>query len=180
MIIKTNSTTPLISFIVAASTNHVMGRNNQLPWHLPDDFAFFKKHTLNKPIIMGKKTWDSIQKLLPNRPNIILSRSLTTAPEGAYLFKSLDDAIEAFKDSPEIMIIGGAEIFKSALNRVGRIYLTRIHACIEGDIIFPTINFSKYSMIYEQYHKQDERHAYDFTFQIWDKILSPLPIKDVF
>ncbi len=179
MIRTTPTSPPLLSFIVAASTNNVMGKNNQLPWHLPDDFAFFKQHTLNKPIVMGKKTWDSIQRILPNRPNIILSRSLTVCPDGAYLFQSLDAAIEAFKDYPEIMIIGGAEIFKSALNQVGRIYLTRVHAHIEGDIIMPAFDFSKFSCNYEQYHTQDERHAYDFTFQIWDRILSPHSPNDV-
>jgi dihydrofolate reductase len=161
---------PIISFIFAASTNNIMGKDNQLPWHLPDDFAFFKKNTLNKPIIMGKKTWDSINQALPKRSNIILSRTMTIPPKGTFLFSSLDSALQAFNDVSEIMIIGGAEIFKCALAQVNRIYLTRIHATIEGDIIIPDIDFSKFQLTFEQDHPADERHQYAFTFQIWDKI----------
>ncbi|GBU10112.1 dihydrofolate reductase [Gammaproteobacteria bacterium] len=161
---------PIISFIVAASDNQVMGQNNQLPWHLPKDFAFFKQQTMHKPIIMGKKTWESIQKILPKRPNIIISRSLDICPEGAYLFSSVEAALDAFKESTEIVIIGGAQIFKAYMHLPARIYFTRVHALIDGDIFMPAIDFSQFKLSFKEDHFKDAKHAFDFTFEIWERI----------
>lgn len=123
-----------ISIIVARTINKVIGKDNQMPWHLPVDLAWFRQNTLGKPVIMGRKTYESIGRLLPKRPNIILSRSGFTV-EGAYAVQSLEQAVELaknFANTAEIMIIGGGELFKQALPLAERLYLTEIQADIEG------------------------------------------------
>ena len=163
--------TQIISFIVAFSENRVMGKDNQLPWRLPDDLAFFKTHTLNKPIIMGRKTWNSLGKPLPNRLNIVISRNQLELPAGVLYFASLEQAILALPDEPEIMIIGGAQIFKLAENLVNKVYFTKIHANIEGDILIPEFNYSGWNLEFSTRHEIDDRHNYAFTFEIWNKTL---------
>ncbi|MFA9487865.1 MULTISPECIES: type 3 dihydrofolate reductase [unclassified Mannheimia] len=127
-----------ISLIVARTKNKVIGKDNQMPWHLPVDLAWFRQNTVGKPVIMGRKTYESIGRLLPKRPNIILSRSGFTM-EGAYAAQSLEQAVELaknFANTEEIMIIGGGELFKQALPLAERLYLTEIQAEIEGDTFF--------------------------------------------
>src|SRR5688572_12900955 len=133
----------LVSIIVAVSENQVIGKNNQLPWHLPADLKYFKKLTTGHHMIMGRKTFESIGKALPNRISIIITRNTAyPVPEGCILVHSLEEAIKAVKSDNEVFIIGGAEVIKKALDRAHRIYLTEIHAVIEGDTFLAPLDQS--------------------------------------
>ncbi len=160
------------SFIVAMSENRVIGINNSMPWHLPNDLAFFKTHTLNKPIIMGKNTWLSIGRVLPQRTNVVISRSKLDLPESVYQFSTLSDAIEALP-SQELMIIGGAQLFTAAMPYVSKVYLTHVHAHIEGDIYMPALELTTplWQRDFTQKHEKDAQHAFPFTFEIWQRSL---------
>lgn len=161
-----------ISLILAMADNGTIGHNNALPWHLPNDLKFFKDSTLGKPIIMGRKTYDSIGKPLPGRENIIISRSLSQGDiAGCTLFKSLTEAIDHINhrgDQPEIMIMGGAQIYQEALPLMNRLYLTHVHAEVEGDTKMPAFDFSQAKLIFEEKHQKDDKNRYDYTFEIWD------------
>lgn len=158
-------------FVVAASENNVIGVQNELPWHLPDDLKFFKKITLNKPVLMGKNTWLSLGKPLPNRLNIVLSKTMQDAPEGVLRFDHLQQSLEYLqsKNTPEACIIGGGYLFKEALPLTQTIYLTRVHTLIEnGDVFFPELP-DNWKKVWEEHHFKDERHIYDFSFQQWER-----------
>ncbi len=162
-----------IIFVVAASENNVIGVQNELPWHLPDDLKFFKKITLHKPVLMGKNTWLSLGKPLPGRLNIVLSASLSAheVPEGVLVFDELFGALKYLQDRqiPEVCIIGGGQLFHGALALAQTIYLTRVHTRIEnGDVFFPELPDS-WKKIWEEHHCKDERHAYNFSFEQWKK-----------
>jgi len=128
-----------ISLIVAMAQNRVIGRNGDLPWRIPGDLKYFKQTTLGKPVVMGRKTWDSLGRPLPGRPNIVITRDCEFVAQGAHVTHSLDQALEVartqVKDA-EIMIIGGAEIYRQALPLAGRIYMTEVHLKPEGDALF--------------------------------------------
>ena len=126
-----------ISLVVAKSKNNVIGKDNKLPWHLPADLQHFKNITINKSIIMGRKTFESIGKPLPNRRNIIISRNRHFIASGCEIFSSIDNALNAAKKESEIMIIGGENIFAQTIDRADRIYLTVIDAEFDGDTFFP-------------------------------------------
>lgn len=161
---------PTISLILAMADNGTIGHNNALPWHLPNDLQFFKKSTLGKPIIMGRKTYDSIGRPLPGRPNLVISRT-TKAIEGCEVFASLDAAIRYATETlnaPEIMIMGGAQIYQAAIPLMNRLYLTHVHAEVEGDTQMAPFDFSKATLTFEERHMQDEKNRYDYTFEIWD------------
>lgn len=158
---------PIISLILAMAENGVIGHKNSLPWHLPNDLRFFKKNTIHKPVIMGRKTYESIGKPLPERENVVISRSPQSFP-GTLWFSSLDEAINHFPEAKEIMIMGGAEIYKAALPLMDRLYLTHVHGEVEGDTKMPPFDFSNAQLIFEEKHKKDERNPYDYTFEIWD------------
>lgn len=160
-----------IKIVVAASENNVIGINNDLPWHLPNDLKFFKKTTLGLPIIMGKNTWLSLGKPLPNRQNIVLSSSITNLPEGVLLFKNLDEALSYLKkqNTEEVCIIGGGILYKSAMALAHTIYLTRVHCTISnGTAYFPEIDPLKWKLTWQEKHASDDCHQYDFTFQKWE------------
>lgn len=164
---------PTVSLIVAIANNNTIGINNSLPWHLPDDLAFFKKHTLNKPIIMGRKTYESLGRPLPKRDNVIISRNPPPAdlPENVFYYDSLEKAINTYKDTPEIMIIGGAQLYKSALSYMNKLYLTRVSSEVEGDTFLPEVlelPFKEAQLIYTEQHPKDEKHSHSFQFEIWD------------
>ncbi len=161
----------LISYIVAASTNNVIGKNNQLLWSLPNDMKFFKNTTWAMPVLMGRKTYDSLGKPLPGRLNIIITRQTGWQPEGVIVVHSLDDAIAAAKqaDYKEAFIIGGGEIFKQGLPVTDRIYLTRVDAELEGDAFFPELDPQIWHMTSERSFPADARHAYAYHFQVWEK-----------
>ncbi len=164
--------TPTLSMILAISENQVIGDRsgrykNELPWHLPDDLKFFQKNTLNKPIIMGRKTFETIGFPLPKRKNIILSSTPRTIPN-TYWCQSFDEALTLVHDAPEVMIMGGAQLYQTLLPRADRLYITRVHAEVEGDVTLPAIDLTKATLLFEEHHPKDERHQYAFTFQIWD------------
>ncbi|MCF6807567.1 dihydrofolate reductase [Thiotrichales bacterium 19S9-12] len=159
----------MISFIVAYAKNQVMGKNNQLPWHIKDDLQLFKKHTLNKPIIMGRKTFESIGRPLPNRRNIILTRQENYQNQDIEVYSSIDDILKLNDTQLEIMIIGGAEIFKLFMPMVERIYLSTIEAEIEGDTFFPIWDQSNWACHSHQNFNKNKENDYPFKFEIWEK-----------
>lgn len=161
-----------ISLIVARTVNHVIGKNNAMPWHLPADLAWFKKLTLGKPVIMGRKTYQSIGRILPKRPNIILSRSDLDI-EGAYTAKTLEQAVElakSFSNVDEIMIIGGGELFKQAMPLATKLYLTEIQANIEGDTFFEFAE-QDWKLEKEETSQIDEKNKYLCRFMILSKYI---------
>lgn len=161
---------PIISLILAMADNGTIGNNNSLPWHLPKDLQFFKQSTLGKPIIMGRKTYESIGKPLPGRENLVVSRTVTEIA-GCHTFTSLEAAIEYAEeilDAKEIMIMGGAKLYQSALPLMNRLYLTHVHADIEGDTQMPPFDFTGATEIFKEAHHKDEKNQYDYTFEIWD------------
>jgi dihydrofolate reductase len=153
----------MISLIAAMSTNHVIGVNNQLPWHLPADFKHFKQLTLNKPIIMGRKTFESIGRPLPKRRNIIISRQEDYHADGCDVFTSIEAALEATQDEPEVMIIGGATLYEQTLPFADRLYLTIVDITLEGDAYFPKWS-NNWNIIDEVEHSRDEKNSLDFRF----------------
>jgi dihydrofolate reductase len=160
------------TIIVAASENNVIGINNTLPWHLPDDLKFFKRITLGKPIVMGRKTFESLGRPLPGRLNIVLSRSTQTLPFGVLQFQDYDKAIDYLEDLgvEEVCIIGGGIIFQEALDGVDQIYITRVHTLLsEGEVFFPIIDEDIWVKIWEEYHPINETHPFAFTFQHFKK-----------
>lgn len=155
----------LFSLIVAATQNHVIGKNNRMPWHLPADLAWFRRNTTGKPVIMGRKTFESIGRPLPERINIVLSRS-PFGHEGVVWKDSMESAVDFVKDFDEVMLIGGGELFKQYLPKADKIYLTQIRANIEGDTFFPVLNRNEWETEYEELHPADENNAYDLRFLI--------------
>lgn len=159
-----------ITLVVAASTNNAIGRDNRLLWHLPNDLRFFKNATWALPVIMGRKTFDSMDgKLLNGRMNIIITRQKDWKAEGVTVVHSLKEAIDiAVKaDYKECCVIGGGEIFKEAISLATRIYLTRVDTDIEGDVFFPVIDTKDWYMVWEQSHSADAKHAFPYHFQLW-------------
>lgn len=160
-----------ISLIAAATENNVIGKDNDLPWKLPDDMRFFVRTTKGHHILMGRQNFEATNKLLPNRTNIIITRQADYSFEGAVVFHSIEEGIRFAeeKGETELMIIGGGEIFKQTLSIADRIYLTRIHAEIEGDTYFPEIDMKNWKIVSEEEHPIDERHLYSFTFYTLDR-----------
>ncbi len=162
-----------VSFMVAAAENNAIGKNNQLPWRLPADLRFFRQTTLGKPVIMGRKTWESLSgKALPGRLNIVLSSKPLALPEGVMHQSTIEEALKAAADSgsTEVCIIGGGQIFESTLNLADTIYLTRVHTSIENaDAFFPELIETVWKLVWEEPHQADEKNNFDFTFQRWER-----------
>ena len=155
----------MLTLIHATSTNNALGKDNQLVWHLPDDFKRFKTLTSGHYIIMGRKTFESFPKPLPNRTHVIITRQKNyEAPEGCIVVSSLEKAIEICPKSEEVFIIGGGEIYKQSINIADKVELTRVHTEVEADTFFPEINPEKWDVVFEEHHTKDENHAFDFTF----------------
>jgi dihydrofolate reductase len=162
----------ILSFIVAVDQNFAIGKNGDLPWRLPDDLKFFKRTTMGKPMLMGRKTFESLRGILPGRLHIVVSSQNLSLPEGVLHYTSLDAAIERLKEegTDEGFIIGGGEIFRQTLEKANRLYLTRVHALVEdADAFFPEVDFSLWNLVWEEEHPADEKHAFPFTFQQWDR-----------
>ncbi|HVI44321.1 MAG TPA: dihydrofolate reductase [Chitinophaga sp.] len=161
-----------VSIIVAASENNAIGINNQLPWRLPTDLKYFKSTTMGKPIIMGRKTFDSLGKPLPGRPNIVITRQSGYQQEGVVVTGSVEDAVEKAKEfqTDEIFITGGSQIFEQAWPLVDRIYLTRVYAVVHGDAFFPVIHGSEWNLVSDERHERDEKNQYPFSFQVWERV----------
>jgi dihydrofolate reductase len=160
----------MISIIVAAAQNGAIGSNNRLPWHLPDDLKRFKALSLGKPIVMGRRTFDSIGRPLPGRTNIVVSRQAGLALEGVLVVQSLDAALAAAGSVPEIVVIGGAEIFRQVLPSTDTIHLTRVHALVVGDVFFPELDPAQWREAAVEHHAADERHQYAFSFVTLQRI----------
>jgi dihydrofolate reductase len=155
---------PRVALIVAMDETGVIGDKGRLPWRQPADLMHFKVLTMGRPILMGRKTFDSIGKPLPGRKNLVLTRDAAWVHEGTIPVQSLDEALKHANDAPELMVIGGADVFRLALPRAGRIYLTRMHARVQGDTRFPAIDWSAWREIERQAFAADEKHAYAMTF----------------
>jgi dihydrofolate reductase len=161
----------MLSHIVAASENNIIGSNNELPWKLPNDFKYFKNKTWGMPVIMGRNTYESLKKDLPGRINIVVTRKTDWHPKNIFVSHTIDEAIAKAKesDAKEIFIIGGGKIFKETINLVDRIYLTRVHIKVEGDTSYPKIDTSKWKIVSEESHPADEKNNYPYTFEVWRK-----------
>ena len=154
-----------LSLIVAITKNNVIGKDNQMPWHLPADLAWFRKNTTGKPVIMGRKTFESIGHPLPKRTNIVLSRT-PYEHEGVIWKENFESAVDFVKEFDEIMLIGGGELFKQYLPKADKLYLTQIQADIDGDTFFPEINWAEWNIEFEEYHQADADNPYDCRFLI--------------
>ncbi len=160
-----------ISLVVAASINHAIGKDNKLLWHLPKDMRFFKNTTWAMPVVMGRKTFESLSgKALSGRLNIIVTRQSDWTAVGVTAVHSIEAAIEmaASQDYKELYIIGGAEIYKQTLSIANRIYLTRVDTTIDADSYFPILG-EEWEMVSEESFDKDPKHAYPFHFQVWEK-----------
>lgn len=157
-----------ISLIAAVDEQNGLGKNNQLLCHLPADLQYFKEKTLHKPVIMGRKTWESIGRPLPHRENIVISKQLKPHAD-LIIVHSLEAALACAKDAQEIMIIGGAQLFTEALPLANRIYLTRIHHTFEADVFFPALDRQVWREVHREYRKQDERNKWDMTFLVYER-----------
>ncbi|GAB3204444.1 dihydrofolate reductase [Pontibacter aydingkolensis] len=155
----------MVNIIVATAENNVIGKDNQLIWHLPADLKHFKQLTMGHPILMGRKTYESIGKPLPGRTSIIITRQKDFEAEGCIVAHSVQEAIEKAKELDEqVCIIGGAEIYKQALPLTDCIELTKIHHSFDGDTFFPEINEKDWEVVAEEKHEPDEKNKYSYTF----------------
>jgi len=154
-----------LSLIVAMTKNRVIGKDNQMPWHLPADLAWFRQNTTGKPVIMGRKTFESIGRPLPKRTNIVLSRQ-PFEYDGVIWKDSLESAVDFVRDSKEIMLIGGGQLFNEYLSQADRLYLTEIQTELDGDTFFPSINWDEWHIEFEQYRPADAQNPYDCRFLI--------------
>ncbi|MBP6707505.1 dihydrofolate reductase [Achromobacter sp. Marseille-Q0513] len=155
--------TPSLTLIVAYSDNRAIGRDNALPWRLPGDLAHFKRSTLGHPIIMGRKTWDSLGRPLPGRANIVVSRNPDFAPEGAIVVASLEAAAQACGDVAEAFVIGGAQIYAQALPLARRVLATEVHAQVEGDAFFPLLPAFQWKESARERQPAENGYEYDFV-----------------
>ena len=159
----------MITMIAAAAENNALGKNNDLVWHLPDDFKRFKRLTSGHYIIMGRKTFESFPKLLPDRTHVIITRKEDYAPEGAIVVNSLEEAIRVSKLDEQPYIIGGGEIYNLSMDTAERIELTRVHGRFEADTFFPEIDEDKWKLVDEKFHEKDEKHNYSFTYLTYER-----------
>lgn len=160
----------LITAVVAMSENRVIGNNNKLPWHLPADLQHFKAVTMDKPILMGRKTYDSIGRPLPGRCNIIITRDSDFQAAGCVVANSIECALKAAAYSEEACIIGGALLYEQMLPRIERIYMTVIHHNFSGDALFPELNQSEWNEIKREDFQPDEKNNYPYSFVTLDRI----------
>ncbi len=161
--------TAQLALIWGQDRNGLIGRANALPWHLPADMAWFKKQTMGKPILMGRKTYASIGRPLPGRTNLILSRQPDLQIDGCRVVHSIDEAHAAVPEADEIMVMGGAEIYALLLKLADRLYLTEIDAAFEGDAWFPPFDRSSWREIFCETHAPDEKNLYPYTFTILER-----------
>ena len=155
--------------IAATSLNNALGKDNKIIWHLPDDFKRFKELTSGHYIIMGRKTFESFPKPLPNRTHVVITRQKNYNPEGCIVVNSIEEAFSICPKNEDSFLIGGAEIYELGLPYVDKIELTLINDYFEADAFLPKIDFSKWKLIQEEFHAKDEKHAYEFSFQTYLK-----------
>ena len=163
-----------LSMIVAVAENGVIGRNNSLPWYLPNDLKYFKKTTMGKPVIMGRKTYESIGKPLPGRTNIVITRQADYQPEGVKVVNSVEAARELAESvclidgQDEAMIMGGAEIYALALPHTDRLYLTEVHADVEGDAFFPEYDKASWQEVAREDFAAEGPNPYNYSFVVYE------------
>ena len=150
--------------------NRLIGKDNGLPWKIPADLQFFKKVTMSKPILMGRKTFESIGRPLPGRQNIIITRDTSYKADGCDVAYSLNQAIELVSDVEEIMVIGGANIYQQFLDKADRLYMTKVKSKFDGDAWFPEIDFSQWKLTIEEDHQADEKNECDYSFLTYNRI----------
>ncbi len=160
-----------ISLIVAAALNNAIGKEGGMPWQLPNDLRHFKNLTWGMPVVMGRKTFESLGKPLPGRKNIVISRQAGWNTAGAVVVKTIEDALFVAReaDVKEVMVIGGGEIYKSLFDRAKRIYLTRVEAEPEADTFFPVIDPQQWHLMSQKNHEADEKNTYNYSFQVWER-----------
>ena len=157
----------MITMIAAAGENNELGKDNDLVWHLPDDFKRFKQLTTGHHIIMGRKTFETFPKLLPNRTHIVITRNKAYHKKGVTIVHSMKDALHIAKEDDQPFIIGGGEIYKIGMEVADKIELTRVHGIFDADAFFPEIPSEGWITIFEERHEIDDRHAYAFTYETW-------------
>lgn len=157
-----------ISLIAAMTEERVIGSNNQLLWHLPNDFKHFKQSTMGKPVVMGRKTFESIGRPLPGRQNIVLTQQLDKLFSGCEVAHSIEEAL-TLAQGDEIMVIGGAEIYRRFMPLAQQLYITLVHAPLSGDVIFPAWEPQDWQECTREAHVQDEQHAYPYTFILYQR-----------
>lgn len=169
----------IISHVVAVALNGVIGADGDMPWRLPSDLKRFKEITMGKPIVMGRKTFDSIGRPLPGRPNIVISRSLTEVPEGVSLFATIEDALDHARQvarelgAGEVCVIGGGEIYRQTLDQTGRIYLTRVMAEAQGDTVYPALDLDNWREVAHEHHSEGPHDTADFDIVTLERIAVP-------
>jgi dihydrofolate reductase len=161
----------VLSLLVAAGENNVIGKDNKLPWHLPDDLKYFKNQTWGMPILMGRRTFESIGKPLQGRKSIVITRSKDWKHDGVEVVHSVEEAIRKAKElgAKEIFVIGGAEIFQTTFPQANKIYLTKIHHQFDGDVYFPELSSNDWDLIQSRFCSADQKNPYAHTFQVWER-----------
>jgi dihydrofolate reductase len=166
----------ILSLIVATADNNIIGKDNQMPWHLPADLAYFKKTTLGKPIIMGRKTFESIGRALPGRRNIVISRDENYQAAGVDTVTSVEQALALVDGSNgdeamnEVMVIGGGAIYGHCLAKADRLYITHIKAAIDGDTQFPSYDDGTWQEVSSEFRTADDKNVYDLDFCVYEKV----------
>ncbi len=162
----------VITLVVAAAKNNAIGRDNHLLWRLPNDMRYFKNITWGMPVLMGRKTFESLGKALPGRRNMVLTKQTEWKANGVVSVPNIDDAIFLTKemDVKELMVIGGGEIYKSVFEMADRIHVTRVDGEFEADTFFPAIDPAIWKLVSKKDHEADAKHAYNYSFQVWEKI----------
>ncbi|MEF1256453.1 type 3 dihydrofolate reductase [Vibrio sp. M260112] len=158
----------IISMIAAMAHDRIIGKDNQMPWHLPADFAWFKRCTMGKPVIMGRKTYESIGRPLPGRENIVISRDASLVIEGVTTVTSIDEALSVAGDVEEVMIIGGGTIYQACLPKAQKLYVTHIDVQVDGDTQFPAWN-DDFLEVHSEAYQADENNAYDMRFVVLER-----------
>jgi dihydrofolate reductase len=161
----------IISAIVAIDQNRAIGKDNQIPWYLPEDLKYFKKTTIGKPVIMGRKSFDSIGRPLPKRTNIVISRNPFFIASGILVFSSIEEALRlaAQENVEEVFIIGGGAIYEATQNIWDRLYITEVEVESEADVFFPAINPNEWTEISRERHLADEKNAYNYSFIVYER-----------
>jgi dihydrofolate reductase len=162
----------IISLVVAAANNNAIGKGGVMPWHLPNDLKHFKNVTWGMPVIMGRKTFDSLGRPLPGRKNIVITRQAHWEAPGTVAVKSMDDALFLIRetDAKEAMVIGGGEIFNMVFDKANRIYMTRVEAEPEGDTFFPAIDPKQWKLVSKKDYEADEKNKFNHSFQTWERV----------
>jgi dihydrofolate reductase len=158
------------SLIVAMSSNRVIGKDGDLPWHMPADLRHFKRTTMGHHLIIGRTTWIEVGQPLPGRTMVVVTRSRTFSAEGVLVAHSVEEALAAARGDDEPFIGGGSQIYRIALARglVRRMYITRIHAEVEGDTHFPEVDLGVWDLVSQEHHEADEKNEFDYTFEVWE------------